>query len=153
MKPRRYRSKSLATWIAVLGGSLGLHRFYLHGLRDPLGWLHPLPIPPDWEDSFRHALRELGYVEGKNIHIEYRLGGGIERLPAMAAELVQLNLDVLIAGNSVASSLVICCSSSPSICRSTSESPAGTFGCSRCTASTFRDSAISSGRAWRCASW
>ena len=43
MKPRRYRSKSLATWIAVLGGSLGLHRFYLHGLRDPLGWLHPLP--------------------------------------------------------------------------------------------------------------
>jgi hypothetical protein len=38
-----YRSKSLATWIAVLGGSLGLHRFYLHGFRDPLGWLHPLP--------------------------------------------------------------------------------------------------------------
>ena len=40
---RLYRSKSLATWIAVAGGSLGLHRFYLHGLRDPLGWLHPLP--------------------------------------------------------------------------------------------------------------
>lgn len=38
-----YRSKTLATWIAVLGGSLGLHRLYLHGLRDVLGWLHPLP--------------------------------------------------------------------------------------------------------------
>ncbi len=38
-----YRSKSLATWIAVLGGSLGLHRFYLHGSRDVWGWLHPLP--------------------------------------------------------------------------------------------------------------
>ena len=38
-----YRSKSLATWIAVLGGSLGLHRFYLHGWRDAWGWLHPLP--------------------------------------------------------------------------------------------------------------
>ncbi len=39
----RYRSKSLATWIAVLGGTLGLHRFYLHGWRDRVGWLYPLP--------------------------------------------------------------------------------------------------------------
>ena len=38
-----YRSKTLATWLAVIFGTLGLHRFYLHGLRDPLGWLHPLP--------------------------------------------------------------------------------------------------------------
>lgn len=37
---RRSRSKTLATWLAVLGGSLGLHRFYLHGLRDLLGWAH-----------------------------------------------------------------------------------------------------------------
>lgn len=37
------RSKTLATWIAVLGGAFGLHRFYLHGLRDPVGWLFPLP--------------------------------------------------------------------------------------------------------------
>lgn len=39
----RYRSKTLATWLAVLGGTLGLHRFYLHGPRDLVGWLHPLP--------------------------------------------------------------------------------------------------------------
>jgi hypothetical protein len=39
----RYRSKTLATWIALLGGSLGLHRFYLRGRGDLLGWLHPLP--------------------------------------------------------------------------------------------------------------
>jgi len=38
-----YRSKTLATWIAVLGGALGLHRFYLHGIRDPWGWLHAPP--------------------------------------------------------------------------------------------------------------
>ncbi len=38
-----YRSKTLATWIAVLGGALGLHRFYLHGLRDAWGWLHAPP--------------------------------------------------------------------------------------------------------------
>jgi hypothetical protein len=37
----RYRSKSLATWLAVLGGTLGLHRFYLHGWRDWQGWLYP----------------------------------------------------------------------------------------------------------------
>ncbi len=33
------RSKTLAAWLALLGGTLGLHRFYLHGLRDPWGWL------------------------------------------------------------------------------------------------------------------
>ena len=37
------RSKALATWLAVLGGTLGLHRFYLHGWRDWKGWLFPLP--------------------------------------------------------------------------------------------------------------
>jgi TM2 domain-containing membrane protein YozV len=36
-----YRSKTASTWIALLGGSLGLHRFYLHGPRDLLAWLHP----------------------------------------------------------------------------------------------------------------
>jgi hypothetical protein len=39
---KRYRSKTSATWIALIGGSLGLHRFYLHGVRDRLAWLHPL---------------------------------------------------------------------------------------------------------------
>lgn len=34
------KSKTLATWIAFFGGSLGLHRFYLHGLRDLGAWLH-----------------------------------------------------------------------------------------------------------------
>jgi hypothetical protein len=38
-----YKSKTLATWIAIVGGVLGLHRFYLFGLRDGWGWLHPLP--------------------------------------------------------------------------------------------------------------
>jgi hypothetical protein len=38
-----YKSKTLATWIALLGGSLGLHRFYLRGPRDRWGWLFPWP--------------------------------------------------------------------------------------------------------------
>jgi hypothetical protein len=36
------RSKTLATWLALLGGLLGAHRFYLHGWRDVIGWLHPV---------------------------------------------------------------------------------------------------------------
>ena len=41
--PGPYRSKTLATWLGLLGGPLGLHRFYLGGLGDVWGWLHPLP--------------------------------------------------------------------------------------------------------------
>lgn len=37
------KSKTLATWAALLGGPVGLHRFYLHGLGDPWGWLHAVP--------------------------------------------------------------------------------------------------------------
>ena len=43
MTGRRHRSKLVATWLALVFGSLGLHRFYLHGLKDPWGWLFPLP--------------------------------------------------------------------------------------------------------------
>ena len=38
-----YRSKTIATWIALVAGSVGLHRFYLHGLRDGWGWLYGVP--------------------------------------------------------------------------------------------------------------
>lgn len=37
------KNKTLAAWLAFLGGPFGLHRFYLHGIRDVLGWLLPLP--------------------------------------------------------------------------------------------------------------
>ena len=39
----RTKNKTLAAWLAFVGGPLGLHRFYLHGLSDMLGWLLPLP--------------------------------------------------------------------------------------------------------------
>ena len=48
-------------------------------------------------EAFRQRLRELGYVEGKNIVIEYRYAEGKgERLPDLAAELVQLKVDVIV---------------------------------------------------------
>ncbi len=37
------KNKTLAAWLAFLGGPLGLHRFYLHGLGDLPGWLLPVP--------------------------------------------------------------------------------------------------------------
>src|SRR5262245_64948672 len=51
-----------------------------------------------WEGFFQ-GMRELGYVEGQNIRVEGRFyGDHTERLPALAAELVQLNVDVIVAG-------------------------------------------------------
>ena len=48
-------------------------------------------------EAFRQRLRELGYVEGKNIFIEYRYADGkLERLPDLADELVRLKVDVIV---------------------------------------------------------
>jgi putative ABC transport system substrate-binding protein len=50
-------------------------------------------------EALRQRLRELGYVEGKNIVIEYRYAEGkLERLPDLAAELVRLKVDVIVTG-------------------------------------------------------
>jgi len=38
-----YKSKTLAAWLALLFGSLGAHRLYLHGRRDIRAWLYPIP--------------------------------------------------------------------------------------------------------------
>jgi putative ABC transport system substrate-binding protein len=54
-------------------------------------------------EAFRQGLRELGYVEGKNISVEPRYAEGkLDRLPELAGELVRLNVDVIVAGGSTA---------------------------------------------------
>jgi putative tryptophan/tyrosine transport system substrate-binding protein len=53
-------------------------------------------------EAFRQGMRELGYVEDKNIVIEWRFGERKEdRLPALAAELVRLNVDVIVTGGPI----------------------------------------------------
>ena len=42
------KNKTLAAWLAFLGGPLGLHRFYLYGLTDLIGWLLPIPSVLGW---------------------------------------------------------------------------------------------------------
>ena len=69
-----------------------------------IGFLHPASpegVGGVHLKAFRDGLRELGYVEGKNLQLEVRWGEGkLERLPALAAELVQLKVDVIVAATS-----------------------------------------------------
>jgi putative tryptophan/tyrosine transport system substrate-binding protein len=56
----------------------------------------PSSTPGRWE-ALRQGLRELGYVEGKNVVIEWRYAEGkLDRLPALAAELVSLKADIIV---------------------------------------------------------
>jgi putative tryptophan/tyrosine transport system substrate-binding protein len=49
-------------------------------------------------EAFRQGLRELGYVEGKNLIIEHRWADGkLDRLPALTAELVRLKIDIIVS--------------------------------------------------------
>ena len=63
-----------------------------------IGILTPAFDPHSPFEAFRQGLRDLGYVEGQSIALEYRFAEGkAERLPALAAELVRLKVDVIVA--------------------------------------------------------
>ena len=65
-----------------------------------IGFLTGSPsVFPGRIEAFRQGLHQLGYVEGKNIVIEYRYAEGkSDRLPALAAELVRLKVDIIVSG-------------------------------------------------------
>ena len=69
-----------------------------------IGYLSPnLAANPHLHEAFRQGLRELGYVDGRNLVIEYRdAAGKHDRLPDLAAELVALKVDVIVAINTPA---------------------------------------------------
>ena len=58
---------------------------------------------PHMTDGFRQGMRDLGYVEGRNFVLEFRdAEGKLERLPALAADLVALKVDVIMVGGTLA---------------------------------------------------
>jgi putative ABC transport system substrate-binding protein len=62
-----------------------------------IGYLYGIPIPPG-VTVFQHALRDLGWIKDRNLTIEYRSAEGhLDRLPALAAELVALRVDLIVA--------------------------------------------------------
>jgi putative ABC transport system substrate-binding protein len=62
-----------------------------------IGWLGPHPPEPRLE-VFKQGLRDLGWIEGQTIAFEYRwTTGHVDRLPALAAELVRLQVDLIVA--------------------------------------------------------
>jgi len=103
------RMKNRRKLVFVLGASSLLASFGLQAQTPGKVWrvgFLTLRSRPDSFDTnvfgaFRTGMRELGYVEGKNLIIEWRFADGKpERLPALAAELVQLNVDVVVAAAS-----------------------------------------------------
>jgi putative ABC transport system substrate-binding protein len=71
-----------------------------------IGWLGagPASVPGGASELFSRELRRLGYVNGKNIVFEYRYAtnnlDNLDRLPALADELVHLKVDLLVTGGS-----------------------------------------------------
>jgi len=63
-----------------------------------IGYLASLRgAPASTEDALRSGLRDLGYIDGKNLFIEPRSAEGkVDRLPGLAADLVRLNVDVIV---------------------------------------------------------
>jgi putative tryptophan/tyrosine transport system substrate-binding protein len=70
-----------------------------------IGFLLPYSPGPDARiEAFRQGMRELGYVEGQNLTVEYRWADGrFEQLPDLAADLIRLKVDVIVAGVTQAS--------------------------------------------------
>jgi ABC-type uncharacterized transport system substrate-binding protein len=85
-------------FIKLLGGTVGTWPITVSAQQSSkiyrLGYLAPAPIP-HLIDALVTTLRELGYVEGKNLKIEYRYGA-LETLDALAAELVKLHPDAIV---------------------------------------------------------
>jgi putative ABC transport system substrate-binding protein len=91
-------------FITLLGGAAGwplAARAQQVGKVPRIGYLSPgsaSPGPLAYHDEFQRGLRELGYVEGRNIVIDYRFAEGkFDRLDQLAAELVRLNVNIIVS--------------------------------------------------------
>src|SRR5262244_412554 len=91
-------------FVALLGGAAAAWPLAASAQQPAMpvvGFLHPASPEPFGHiiDGFRRGLNDTGFVEGQNVAIEYRWARGeYDRLPALAAELVQLRARVIVAG-------------------------------------------------------
>jgi putative ABC transport system substrate-binding protein len=99
----RRRKLLLLAGASVLARPLGAGAQQARKLPPRIGFIGN-PDPNTWDSvvaAFRQGLRELGWIEGKTISIEYRWAEGkIDRFPLIAAELVRLNVDVIVVAGS-----------------------------------------------------
>jgi putative ABC transport system substrate-binding protein len=93
--------RALIVTLGILAAPLAAAAQQPAGKVPRIGYLapsSPSDATPGFVGAFRQGLRDLGYVEGKNIVIEYRSAEGKqERLPDLAAELVRLKVDIIVA--------------------------------------------------------
>jgi putative ABC transport system substrate-binding protein len=82
-------------------------------------------LSPTW-DAFRNRLRELGYLEGRNIVFEYRWSEGkMDRLPGLAAELTALKVDLIVTSGNAATAALKHATATTPIVMTTSGDPVG----------------------------
>ena len=98
------KKKSLFLLMVVLVGARGI----IADAQQPptkiprIGYLMTRSLDPVRTEALRQGLRELGYVEGKTIVIEWRSAEGkLDHVPALVAELVRLNVDVIVTAGPV----------------------------------------------------
>jgi putative tryptophan/tyrosine transport system substrate-binding protein len=93
-----------------------------------IGFLSLAPAGPrQTHEAFRQGLRDLGYVEGRTIVVEYRAAADrADRLPALAAELVDLKVDLIVAAGSQAVHAAQRATKSIPIVMTSSSDPVGT---------------------------
>ena len=91
--------RRFVTGLGLLLASPGVAYAQPAGKVPRVGYLfYGSPGPAREIEEFRRGLRELGYTEGQSIAVEYRFASGqIERYPELAAELVRLKVDVIVA--------------------------------------------------------
>jgi len=91
-----------------------------------VGLLRPGSPPDVYVDAFRRGLNDLGYVEQQTIVLEYRWAeGSLARLPRLAAELVQLKVDVIVTQGEEAARAARGATSTVPIVMATSGDPVG----------------------------
>jgi ABC-type uncharacterized transport system substrate-binding protein len=94
---RMERRVFLAGTLSLLAAPLAAHA-QASGRVPRVGFIGNLSGPSPVTQAFEQGLRELGYEDGRNIILEWRWNGGdSERLPVLTAELVRLNVDVIVA--------------------------------------------------------